>query len=374
MRRKLKWRFISDYTGAGSYVMEPNRAVVGTKIGLQCVSRDPPRRVLWSLDLGSRCLGVSKAEGGRYLATCRRGLFLVSAEGKIEKRKLFAGYLSHEAVRMGGGMLVTEGPAVQFFCDWEDEPAWTYRLRSSLGKSVKAIRPIDVFEASDSVVAGYVDYDTGVGRVFVLDKVNGKARWVSDPGPVSEVFDAGDGQFVWCLSGYGKFESRRTRLDGSEVWRSDFAGLGARRDGDSVVMVVGSNESPAWDHWQISTIGPDGIAGTPVKVRGRSAVRPTCHPDGSIYVVSYVFHIDPASSRVEYTSFLRMPQELLFQHLIGTELQIPEYEVYLQKLTPGADKTEVLHHISGSFSLARPALYGDDVIFCDGADLIAVSR
>ncbi len=374
MRRKLKWRIISDYIGAGSYVLEPARAIVGTKQGVQCVTREVRRRVLWTVDLGSRCLGVSKAEGNRYLATCRRGIFLLSNEGKIEKRRLFAGYLGHEAVRTGEGLLVTESLSVQLLTDWENEPAWTFRLRSALGRNLKRARPVDVFESGDCIVGGYVDQEAGVGRVVVLDKKNGKLKWSSEPGPLSEVFDAGDGVFAWCLAGSGAFESRMTRLDGTELCRCEAAGLGARKESGRIALLVGSNESPVWENWQCATMGSDGQLQVLAKVRGRAPVRPTCHSDGSIYFISYVFHLDPMGSRAEHPNVFLSPHEALYQHLVGANPQIPEYEVYLQKLSPGQDKAEILHHISGSFSLARPAIHGGEVVFCDGADLIAVDR
>ena len=69
-----------------------------------------------------------------------------------------------------------------------------------------------------------------------------------------------------------------------------------------------------------------------------------------------------------------MPQEIHFQHLAGIRKQIPEYEIYLQKISPGQTEVEILHHISGSYSLASPLVAGDEVVFCDGPDIIAVKR
>ena len=59
-----------------------------------------------------------------------------------------------------------------------------------------------------------------------------------------------------AMSGYGKFETRLTRLDGHEIWRQDFAGVGAIRPDGSIAMLAGSNESPAWDDWEYRQISP----------------------------------------------------------------------------------------------------------------------
>ena len=67
-----------------------------------------------------------------------------------------------------------------------------------------------------------------------------------------------------------------------------------------------------------------------------------------------------------------MPQELHFQHLVGIRKQIPEYEIFFQKVDPELSAVEELHHVQGSYSLARPQIVDGEVIFCDGRDIIAV--
>ena len=106
--------------------------------------------------------------------------------------------------------------------------------------------------------------------------------------------------------------------------------------------------------------------------KGRCPVRPLLREDGSIIFIGAALHLDPSSSRVDYTNFFKMPQESLFQHLVGVRDQLPEYEVYVHKLQPGSGELEIVYHVSGSYSLAEPISLGNHVIFCDGTDIIGI--
>lgn len=373
MSRDVNWRVISDYIGTGSFVLSSSAVTVGTDSGVQCVERERQERPLWSADLGSRCIGVRKVDKGMLLATCREGMFLLTGKGKVEREKLFAGSLVSEALPFGEGTLLIVGTGLHCYHQWVGPPAWIYDFKEALGSSVESIRPIHVFECGGKIVAGVVDYDSGVGRVVVLGP-DGEPSWLSEPGPLSEVFPAGSDLFVWCLTGYGKFESHLTRLDGSQVWKTKFAGVGAPKKDGSIAMVIGTNESPEWDHWQYRQITPSGKIEIELKGKGRAPVRPCTGEDGSVYFLGYVLYLDPNSSRVDYTNFFAMPQELLFQHLVGIRIQIPEYDIYLQKLDGRKGTLEVIHEISGSYSLAAPQILGDEVVFCDGTDIVAVSK
>ncbi|HLU48282.1 MAG TPA: hypothetical protein VK116_09365, partial [Planctomycetota bacterium] len=317
-------------------------------------------------------------EDGSILASCRGGLLLLTGEGEECREKVFADQLSYEAVPLDASrpdghreILVAHGTSLALYRDWE--PVWRYSFNEALGASVESVRIVHLFPCGDRIIVGAVDYDSGVGRVISLAK-DGKPRWLSEPGPVSEVFPAGDDRFVWCLTGYGKFETHATTTDGQTLWSLDGAGLGAKKPGGSLVLITGSNESPDWDHWECRQIDADGKVEFARRARGRAPVRPYCHEDGAIYFVNYVLHIDPASSRVDYTSFFAMPQELRYQHLIGLRKQIPEYEVLVQKVRQDRDEVEVLHRIQGSYSLTEPFVIGDEVIFCDGPDIVAIGR
>ena len=371
MHREVHWRMISDYIGAGNFVLDDSRLVVGAEYGVDCVPRDGSGVPGWKTELGSRCIGVREDPAGSLIATCRGGLFQLSRNGDEEREKLFAEQLVHEAVPHGGGNLVVAGTSLTHYARW-DEPSWRFDLREALGASVESLRMIGLFTCADLVIIGAVDYDSGIGRVVVLDG-QGAMMWASEPGPLSEVFAVGNDSFVWSLTGYGKFESHLTRLDGQEIWKHDFAGVGTGRSDQSVAMIVGSNEAPRWDHWEYQQLDARGNLEREFKGKGRAPVRPVADDEGVIYFLGYVFHLDPSSSRVDYTNFFAMPQELHFQHLVGIRKQIPEYEIYLQRVRPRGD-LEILHHIQGSFSLARPRIAGDEIVFCDGRDIVAVER
>jgi hypothetical protein len=373
MSKEMKWRFISDYVGAGSYILDSAKAVVGTPYGLHSLTRRPRRHTQWRLDLGSRCLGVRELEGGALLATCRGGLFLVSSSGALERARRFPGPIVHAAVPFHDGWVVTEGTRVQFSRGWEGESEWAFDLRETLGEAVASVRPVDLVQTGDFLVAGLVDYDSGLGRVHVLDR-HGKAHWVSELEPISDLFRAGEGSFVWCLTGYDKFESRLTNLGGKDIWRQDFAGIGIACPDGSIAMLVGSNESPQWDNWACRHVSAVGKLLSSVEATGRVAARPVCGEDGAIYFIGSSAYIDPSSSRVDYTSFIRPPQELRFQHLTGMRQLLPEFDVYLQRVRSPEAKPEVLHHIQGSFSIARPRVREGEVLFCDGTDIVAVER
>ena len=372
MNRDVNWRIISDYIGAGSFVLGTKTVTVGTDHGVQCVDRNQHGRSVWDADLGSRCIGVREVKKGTLLATCRDGMFHVTTKGRVEREKLFAESLVQEALPFGEGTLVIVGTALQHYEHWVGSPAWTYDFREALGSSIESIRPIHLFESGGKIVAGVVDYDSGVGRVVVLD-VDGRPVWLSDPGPLSEVFPAGEDLFVWCLTGYGKFESQLSRLDGTKAWNTKFAGVGSHRSDGSIAMVIGSNESPEWDHWHYRQITASGKIELEIEGKGRAPVRPCCHDDGSVYFIGYVLYLDPNSSRVDYTNFFAMPQEILFQHLVGIRIQIPEYDIYLQRVDGKTGDLEIIHEISGSYSLAHPQVFGDEVVFCDGTDIVAVT-
>lgn len=379
MESEARWRLISDYIGAGRFVVEPERVIVGTPNGVECVPRPTnPKGDGWRVDFGSRCMGVQSFADGAILASCRGGLLLLTGEGEEQREKVFAEQLVHEVVPLDASrpdghseLLIAAGTTLALYRNWE--PVWRYSFHDALGASVESVRLVNLFPCGDAVVAGAVDYDSGVGRVVALGR-DGKSRWLSDPGPVSEVFPAGEDRFVWCLTGYGKFETHATAVDGSALWSLEGAGVGARKPGGSLALITGSNESPEWDHWECRQIDADGQVEFALRARGRAPVRPYCHEDGTIYFVGYVLHIDPSSSRVDYTNFFAMPQELHYQHLVGLRKQIPEYEICLQKVRPEHNEVELVHRIQGSYSLAEPNVIGDEVIFCDGPDIVAFPR
>ncbi|MBI4606559.1 MAG: hypothetical protein HY721_31745 [Planctomycetes bacterium] len=397
------WRVASEYVGAGKFIVLPERLLVGTEYGVQCVSRRPaPAKAvpksqagapLWKASLGSRCVGLMAWENHAVIAACVKGLFVLSETGEQRWGTHSLKDLVHAPVPFRDGILMTTTTSIHYIEEWNG-PKWRFDFPELLGTSVEQIRLVNLFELDGHIVAGAVDYDSGIGRVLVLDGSTGRKQWASDPGPISDLFPAGQAVFVWCQTGYGKFETRMTRLDGHEIWQRDFAGLGTVRPDGSLAMVVGSNESPTWDDWEYRQVSPTGKVELALKGTGRCPVRPLVRKDGAVYFLGSVLPMDLGGSRVDYTSFFAMPQEVLYQHLMGIRTQLPEYDVTLHRLRSGEDALEVIYQVSGSFSFAdlqllpRPASHGPhphggspgqpapdeagEVVLCDGQDIIAV--
>lgn len=371
MVKPASWRLSSDYIGAGRFLLQKDRAFVGTTYGAQCLPHGDSTLDGWTVDLGSRCIGVVPGVDDSLIVTCVKGLFVLSLDGSQRWGTHSEKEIVYPAVPFGDGVLLTSRSALHYVVEGEGSK-WRFGFDQVLGASVRSARLINLFELDGRIVAGVVDYDSGVGRVAVLSK-DGQLEWTSDPGPLSELFPAGNAVFVWCLTGYGRFESHMTRLDGHSIWSQDFAGVGAVRDDGSLAMMVGSNESPEWDNWEYRQIAPNGKLERQLPTTGRCAVRPLCRADGSVFFVSSVLHMDPASSRVDYTSFQQMPQEVLFQHLLGIKPQMPEFEVFVQVVREGSFETETLYHGRGSFSLVRPQEFDGDVVFGDGTDIVGMT-
>ena len=379
MQEGITWRLISDYIGAGEFLLTSNRAFVGTEYGVQCLPYSPDNLKDWKTELGSRCIGVRAIGKEHILASCVEGVFLLSREGEVEEELLSADNFVYptlvtsdaKSTGSGQGYLVTTRTGLQYRSSLK-ELEWTIDFKEALGQSVESVRIINSFELSDCFVVGVVDYDSGVGRVILLER-DGRTRWMSNPGPLSEVFPGGKSEFVWCLTGYGRFETCMSRLDGEELWKHEnMAGVGEVLPDGSLGMLVGSNESPRWDNWEYRHTSSTGQAEPALELKGRCAVRPLLLRDGSLIVCGSAIHLDPSSSRVDYTSFFKMPQEVLFQHLVGIREQGPEYEVFLHKIHPSGLELDIIYHVTGSYSLAMPRQLDKYIVFCDGPDIIGI--
>jgi len=371
MSRSPRWRVTSDYVGAGRFLINSQRVLVGTEYGVQYAPRGKPTGTGWKAQLGSRCVGLLPGPEGDIVAACVKGLYVLSESGEQRWGTHSFKGIVHAPVAFQGGFLLTTRTSIHYVREW-DGSEWRFDFSAVLGHSVESIRLVNLFDLDGHIVVGVVDYDSGIGRIVVLDGETGGQRWASDAGPVSDLFPAGQAVFVWCLTGYGKFETHLTRLDGHEIWSRDFAGLGAVRPDGSLAMVVGSNESPAWDDWEYRQVSPAGKVEIALKSKGRCAVRPLSIADGTVYVLGSVLPVDLAGSRTDYTSFFAMPQEVLFQHLMGIRQSLPEYDVTLFRLRPGASTLEPLYQVSGSFSFAQLQMLGKDIVLCDGRDIIGV--
>ncbi len=382
------WRLVSDYTGAGDFLLSANRAFVGTPYGVQCLPYSHESLRDWKTDLGARAISV-RAHGDRHiLVTTLGGAFLLTREGDVVEELLSAEQYIHPALPVANGdldpagcdgapeswdgdLLVATKTTLQRRSKWRSLD-WEFDFRSVLGQSVSSVRLVNLLQMGSHFVAGVVDYDSGIGSVVTLEE-NGSITWTSDPGPISELFVAGKAVFVWCQTSYGKFETRMTRVDGHDIWHNeDMAGVGRVLSDGSLAMIVGSNESPEWDNWELRRVASNGKTEQTLEARGRSPVRPLERADGTLIFVGAAFHLDPSSSRVDYTNFLQLPQLSLFQHLVGIREQLPEYEVYVHKLPPESATLDLVYHGSGSYSLAEPFSLGNHVVFSDGKDIIGI--
>jgi hypothetical protein len=172
--------------------------------------------------------------------------------------------------------------------------------------------------------------------------------------------------------GYGKFETRLTGMDGRDLWRRDMAGVGTLRHDGALAMVIGSNESPTWDDWQYCEIAPSGQVVRSLKVRGRCLTRPVSLPDGTVYFVGNAV-TRPEGSGTDETRFDTMPQETVFQHLMGIQSRLPEYDLYLQRVPPGEASVEVVYERSRTCSLSDIRVVGHEIFFFDGREILAIA-
>ena len=371
MKKAIRSKITSDYLGAGSYVVSGDRAIVGTEYGVQCVSRSGSEAACWKGDLGSRCLGVIPGGTGVIVAACLKGLFAMTENGEQRWGTHSMTQVVHGPVLFQGGILLTSRQSLHFLQEWSSA-GWRFDFCDVLGQSVEAVRVVNIFGLDQYVIAGVVDYDSGIGRVIVIHGKSGRRVWMSDPGPLSELFPAGQSVFVWCQTGYGKFETRMTRIDGHEIWHKEIAGVGTPRHDGSLAMLVGSNESPAWDDWEYCQISPGGKLEKSVRGKGRCVARPLCLKDGTVYFMGSSM-LEPAGVRAEDTRFLPIiPLEILFQHLMGIKPEIPRYEIYLHRLRPDSSSPDVLYRRAGTFSLGDLQAVDQEIFFCDGKEILSV--
>ena len=371
MTTAANWRIDSDYIGAGRFLVLPDRVIVGTNSGVQCLPHGDGPFEGWQVDLGARCIGVVQGNGDTLIAACVNGLFVLGPNGEERWGTHSEKEIVHHAVPFQDGVLMTSRNSIHYLHE-QHGSTWRFDFREILGQSVRSIRLINLFDQDEHVVAGVVDYDSGLGRIVVLDKA-GHIVWTNELGPLTELFPAGEAVFVWCQTGFGKFDTHMTRLDGHPIWEVEGAGVGAVRPDGALAMVVGSNESPEWDDWEYRQLSPTGKLERSVRAHGRCGVRPLCRDDGSVVFIGSYLPIDPASSRVDYTNFLAMPQEVHFQHLLGIRSQLKEHTIFVHCLRDGSDELELLYEGRNTYSLARPVEIGTGVAFCDANSIVAVN-
>ncbi len=363
--RGPQYKISTHYVGAGSLAARDGLVYANTAYGVQAV--DLSGRERWRAELGSRCLGVAFGKGDEIVATCSDGLYVLDSQGKRQWGTHSKKDVIHDPIPFGEGFVLVTVHSVHLLRDWKGT-AWRYDLREALGPSVKSVRLVDVLEMEGQLVLGVVDYDTGIGRVIVLDG-DGHKRWMSDAGPLSSLFAAGTAVFIYCLSGYGRFESRMVRPDGKEIWKADFAGTGTFHPDGTISMLVGSNESPTWDDWEYRRLMASGKSEKTVPARGHTTTGPLLASDGSIYFTGYRRPIDPSGSRVDYTSFSALPAALAFGQKTGISLQPPEFNLYFQRVNERCEH-QVLWEVPNGLSFSRPVESDGAVFFANGGTLM----
>lgn len=362
-------RVKTDYIGAGRFIaLEDSSVVVNTQYGVQCLCARWSER--WRADLGSRCIGLARGPGGEIFAACLKGVHALDTGGKklwsVRTRK----ELAHAPTPFAGGVVVTTINTVHLIRD--ERSAWRYDARDALGTSVRVVLPCGAFVMGDLLVLGLTDYDTGVGRCVALDG-DGGVRWMTDPGPLVYLYPITEEEFILALSGYLQFESRCLSLGAEERWRVDFAGPGVPLGDGRIAMLVGNNESPTWDRWELRLMKSDGSVEHVERTIGHAGGPPIVDQKGRIYFSTYFKPIDPDSTRMDYTSFFPHPQFLSFDHIMGAKQEIYEYDVYYFSMPPGGPVERLLSD-SGSSCFGPAVDAGDAVVFSHGRDLVGFPK
>lgn len=362
-------RIRSDYIGAGNYVVQPDEqsVAVNTTYGVQSVGYDSQAR--WQVDLGERCLGIARRSDGVLLANTVHAIHQLEPDGALIGTSRTRHEVASGPVPWKDSMLLVTLTRI-YALDQNSKTIWAYRFRESLGDSVRAVLVVDVHPMEGGVLVGAVDYNSGLGRVIFLDEL-GKLSWQSDLGPLTSVFPVGDNEFVYTLTGYGRFESYRCDTSGDIKWNRSTGGPGIPLEDGSMAMLVGSNESPTWDNCKFSIADEFGVDLVSREAKGRACFPPVQGADENFYFSSFFQPIDPSESRIDYTSYVTHPSFLAFDFLMRVKSAPHQYNVYYFRATPGGD-IEPIFEDSASFSLGPPMVTEDTVFLVHNRDVLAV--
>lgn len=364
-------RIRSDYVGGGSYAVLPDDSAlaVNTTYGVQAVAIDG--KVKWQVDLGERCLGLSRSTDGVLLANTLHSIHQIDSQGSLVNSTGTRHELVHAPIPWRDGMLVATLTRI-YAMDENGKARWKHRYRETLGKSVRAVLTVGVHVLENNIVVGAVDYDSGVGRIMVFDD-EGHLTWQSDLGPITSLFPVGSNEFVYTLTGYGRFESCCTTTDGDVKWRLPIGGPGIKLNDDTLAILVGANESPTWDNWELRTFTTDGDELSSRIMKGHCCYPPVAGSDGDLYFTGFFKPLDPAESRVEYTSYVPQPIFQAFDYLMRVKAESHQYEVsYFRAPADGGDLELIFQdHDSVAFG---PTVAGDNhVFFAHNKDLLALA-
>jgi hypothetical protein len=363
-------RIRSDYVGAGRYLIAPDetRLVVNTDYGLQAVGLGSHEQ--WQADFGERCLGLCYRSDGMIVANTLHAVFQVEPEGKVHHVNPTLNEIAHAPLAWQDGVLVITLSHV-YALDAGGKVQWKYSFKDTLGASVRACLVLDVFLVPGGVVLGVVDYNSGLGRVLCLDDA-GELRSASDVGPITYLFPVGDDAYVHSISGYGRFESRCTDLDGRERWTLDFGGAGTELPDGRIAMLVGNNESPTWDNWELHLLTAGGGELGVRRATGHYGYGPVLGADRQLYMAGFFKPFDPSATRLDYTSLVPLPKFLIFDHLLGVKAQPHQYLVFYHRAPIEEGELELIFEDRNSIAFGPPRVGAKHVYLTHNRDILAV--
>ncbi len=358
----------SDYIGAGNYVALPeNRGVaVNTTYGVQAVAIDG--KVLWQVDLGERALGVAWNDDGELLATTLHAAHRITADGRVLMTQKTRHEISHAPVPLRTGTLIATLTRL-YSMDIDGKVIWKYRLREALGESVRAVVVLGVYERDEGIVVGAVDYNSGVGRLLVFSHA-GSLLWQSELGPLTSLFPVGGDAIFYTLTGYGRFESALSDLEGNVRWRLSHGGPGTEISGQRIALLVGTNESPTWDDWELRTYDEFGEQLDARTAHGRACHPPVVGPDGALYFSTFLNRIDPAESRIDYTSFIPQPAFQAFDYLLRVKATSHQHDVFYYRADDDSE-LELLFQDGDSVGFGPTVAGESHVFFVHNKDILA---
>jgi len=363
-------RIRSDYVGAGNYLIasDEKSVVVNTDYGIQAVGLGSHEH--WQADFGERCLGLCYRQDGMIIANTLHAVFQVDADGNVHHVNPTLNEIAHAPIPWKDGVLVVTLSHV-FALDAAGKVRWKFAFKEALGASVRACLVLDAFNVPDGIVIGVVDYNSGLGRVLYLDH-EGELQNASDVGPLTYVFKVGDDAYVYSISGYGRFESRCEDLTGKNRWTVDFGGAGTELPDGRLAVLVGNNESPTWDNWELRILTAGGGELSARRARGHYGFAPVLGPDNYLYLAGYFKPFDPSATRLDYTSLVPLPKFLTFDHLMGVKAQPHQYLVFFFRAPLEGDELELLYEDRHSIAFGPTRLGKDHVFFTHNRDLLAV--
>ncbi len=363
-------RVRSDYLGAGTFAVLPDDGalVVNTTYGVQAVGLDG--KVSWQADLGERCLGVTLTDDDDVVANTVHAQHKLAPNGEILSVNKTRHEVGHPPIAWGRATLLVTLSRI-YAMEPDGSVRWKFRFREALGESVRAVLVLSVLPIGDAVVVGVVDYNSGVGQVIIFEE-DGRIRWQSELGPLASLFPIGDDRFLYTLSGYGRFESFCRDLRGEEAFRLPVGGPGVELEDGRLAMVVGTNESPAWDHWELRLFDPAGDELDSRPARGRVCSPPVQGPDGHLYFSSFFQPLDPAESRIDYTSYQPQPPFLAFDYLMRVKAASHQYNVSYFR-APIEGEIETIFSDVDSVAFGPPTAGDRHVFLVHNKDILVIS-